>query len=189
MCRFERGVGRLPDVNDEELADRYWRWKTLRLGRQERLQAERDAGIYNQVQARLANPHAGLALIDALQRHPDADPVAVDCGPWRTCSRSRLTRWPTTWPNRCLQDDRWRRATRSVTLDPPVPSMLAHDSPGWGAVVSLVNRESKACGRVPSMTLGDRQHARVPSRDARSCPVASRPGPGTSGLSPGGIRR
>ena len=107
-----------------DLAARYWEWQRfLRGDRQERLAAEADSDAYDEVSDALSDPARGIEVIEALLNHPDADPVAVGCGPLEDL----LSETPSVADEvaaRCRQDPAWREAVSYVVLD-RVPDTLA----------------------------------------------------------------
>jgi hypothetical protein len=91
--------------------------------REERLAAEADSSAYDEVAEALVDPVSGIEVIDALLHHPDADTLAVGCGPLEDL----LSQTPSVAPDvaiRCRTDAAWREAASHVVLD-RAPDVLA----------------------------------------------------------------
>lgn len=112
----------------DAMVDAYWRYHQLLHGtRQERLARDAYFWAWDAVEtAVMESPGEAIEMIDAMLRHPDADPVYVGAGPIENLLSVRPP--PQVLEEiglRCRQDPLWREAVSGAYIDDPVPASVA----------------------------------------------------------------
>jgi hypothetical protein len=150
------GDDRLMAADLDAMVDAYWRYHQLFHGtRQERLARDAYFWAWDAVEtAVMESPIEAIEMIDAVLRHPDADPVYVGAGPIENLLSGHPP--PLVLEEvalRCRQDRLWREAVSGAYVDDPVPASIA-------PFVAQPRPASAPSREVPSTTTSRRKPRR-----------------------------
>jgi hypothetical protein len=112
----------------DAMVDAYWRYHQLFQGtRQERLARDAYFWAWDAIEtAVMESPFEAIEMIDAVLRHPDAEPVYVGAGP----IENLLSDHPSAQVmeeigRRCRQDPLWREAVSGAYVEDPILASVA----------------------------------------------------------------
>jgi hypothetical protein len=116
-------------ANLDAMVDAYWRYHELSQGtRQERLASDAYSWAWDALStAVMESPIEAIQMIDAILRHPDADPGYVGAGPIEDllADGRQSPEVAEEIGLRCRQDPLWREAVSYAYVEDPVSAPVA----------------------------------------------------------------